>query len=156
MVLAVGMSQSKTPAHRAGDATRPLGPSLVDLLVQELDFTPVLRTAVIDCGVGSASAALDGLEAFLQWVSLTPLRAEVEHFVMLKGDADRVWHAAIINTTLYRKMCVDYLGGFLDHQPSPDNPPRLWILETVGLLRAYFGADLHPIFARWEHGAAET
>ena len=151
-----GMTRFKTLAHVARTSTGPLGPSLAELLAHELDFTPVLRTAITDCGVASPFAAIDGLEAFLQWVSLTPLRTHVEHFVMLKGDADRIWHAAIINTALDRKMCDDYLGGFLDHEPSPAKPPQQWILETVGLLKAYFGPALHPIFAGWERSHADA
>jgi hypothetical protein len=128
---------------------------MVRNMQEEVDFSPVLRTAVIDCGVASPVEALYALEAFLQWLSVVPAADDGDHYVMLKGDPDRVWHAAIMNTALYRHICTRYVGRFVDHSPSLGTPRPAWILETVSLLEEYFGDDLHPVFREWRAEAGE-
>jgi hypothetical protein len=131
-----------------------VGRGMMRRMLEEVDFSSVLRTAVNDCGVPSPAHALDSLDAFLQWFSTIPLAGD-RPYVMLKGNPDRVWHACIINTALYRELCERYLGRFVDHHPSVASPSDEWVLETVALLEEEFGADLHPAFRQWRaHGLA--
>lgn len=138
------------PARHAISA----GPELVKRIQSEVDFIPVVRTAVTDLGIASPQAALAALDGFVQWVSLVPISDRVTRYVMLRGDVDRIWHAAIIETAFYRDLCDRYVGRFVDHHGSSDCPRVSWVLETVDLIESMFGADMHPEFARWRQLAA--
>ncbi|HVY76234.1 MAG TPA: hypothetical protein VG890_15500 [Puia sp.] len=125
------------------------GQALIDRVLDNIDFMPVVQTAVIDGQVASPQLAFSALEAFLQWFSLLPRIEESDNYVMLKGDVDQLWHAAIVNTVIYRKLCEDYIGKFVDHQPSLETPKYSWILGTVSRLEKAFGSQMHPIFREW-------
>lgn len=147
----MGTASSGRPSRlRSG---RPFGPDLVERLEQEVDFLPVVRTAVIDLGVTPPARAMVALDGFLQWFSVVPISDRVSHYVMLRGDVDRVWHAAILNTALYRELCTQHAGRYVDHHPSADCPRVAWVLDTVGLLESVFGAALHPAFSQWREQA---
>jgi hypothetical protein len=125
------------------------GAALVRLLESRVDFIPVVRTAVLDLGVTPAVRALDAVDAFLQWFSLVPISNRIGHYVMLRGDVDRIWHAMILNTALYRQVCRRYMGGFIDHHSNSGCPRAGWVLETVSLLESEFEANLHQAFREW-------
>jgi hypothetical protein len=129
-------------------STTMYGEALVRQLEEDVDFLPVVRTAVVDFGVAT-DRALPAVDAFLQWFSLIPISDRIEHYVMLRGDVDRVWHSMILNTVLYRDICNRYLGRFIDHQSNTGCPRVNWVLETVALLEAEFGSSLHPAFLEW-------
>jgi hypothetical protein len=124
------------------------GRSLYERIRCEVDFVPVLRTAVDDCGFANYREAAISLDAFLQWFSVIPA-VGAEPFVMQKGDVDRILHAAILHTRFYRSLCEHYLGRFVDHDPVQGTPPSEWVKSTVAILRAHFGSDLHPQLASW-------
>jgi hypothetical protein len=125
------------------------GAALVQQLESRIDFMPVVRTAVLDLGVASSDRALHAVDAFLQWFSLVPISGRIGHYVMLRGDVDRIWHAMILNTALYRQVCRRYMGRFVDHHSNMGCPRAGWVLETVGLLESEFHANLHQAFVEW-------
>jgi hypothetical protein len=125
------------------------GKNLVQRLEADIDFLLVVRTAVIDCGVETAEKAMSAVDGFLQWFSVIPISDRIDHYIMMRGDVDRVWHAAILNTALYRQICTRYLGRFVHHESNLGCPRAGWVLETVDLLEKEFGTDLHPEFLAW-------
>jgi hypothetical protein len=132
---------------------RHLGKALYDQMRREVDYSAVIRTAVEDCGVPTAARADSALDAFLEWFSLIPTLSHDTAYVMLKGDIDRVFHAMIMHTALYRTFCERYIGNFVDHVPRTDAPPREWVKETLVLLRDHFGDELSPLFDEWRQYA---
>jgi hypothetical protein len=144
-----------TPSHiQASRKSRLVyGEKLVRLLELNVDFLPVVRTAVIDLGMPTPDRALYALDAFLQWFSVIPMSRRIEHYVMLRGDVDQMWHSMILNTALYRNICTRYIGRFIDHYSNLGCPRASWVLDTVGLLAAEFRTALHPIFLEWRAAA---
>jgi hypothetical protein len=132
-----------------GPSTALYGEALVRQLELDVDFLPVVRTAVLDLGVATPASALNAVDAFLQWFSLVPISDRIGHYVMLRGDVDRVWHAMILNTALYRDVCDRYMGRFIDHHSSMGCPRASWVFETVDFLEAEFRTALHPAFLGW-------
>jgi hypothetical protein len=109
----------------------------------------LLNTAVLDCGLRTLDEARRANVAFLQWfVALSRCRGRQE-LVMLKGPVDRMWHSYILHTKLYRSICDQYLGVFLEHRPQPGFPSDVRIQETVTRLSISFGSDLSPLLAAW-------
>jgi hypothetical protein len=109
----------------------------------------VIETALVDCGVGDRERAEQGLDAFAQWFFTLPTLEPGQRLIMLKGPVDQMWHALILHTKLYRELCEQHLGFFLDHQPQPDYPPRAWVADTLRILTRRFGDALHPLFDDW-------
>lgn len=114
----------------------------------------VLRTAIEDFGVPVADADML-FDGFLQWIAALTTRGPDEKYVMLKSDIDRIFHAFILNTRLYREFCDEHLGRFVDHHPVTGDGVRPDVETTVRLLRAAYGDDLNPFLALWERDLAE-
>jgi hypothetical protein len=114
----------------------------------------IVRTAQLDCGVSSAREAERALGAFLQWFVLVPTIGNGEHYVMLRGPVDALWHAAILNTAFYRDLCDRVAGGFVDHHPRDDHPPHTWVIETVARLIGAYGPGLSPLLTAWSPSTA--
>jgi hypothetical protein len=130
-------------------ALEPVGGRLVAALAADLPRERLIRTSLVDCGIGSAGEAQRAFDAFCQWFAAVPLIPEGSHHVMLKGSVDRMWHAVILNTNMYRTLCETYLGFFLDHHPRDDYPPQPWIQETVYTLVLAHGSGLSPLLSAW-------
>ncbi|MDC8982555.1 hypothetical protein PR370_15805 [Mycobacterium marinum] len=112
----------------------------------------VLRTAVEELGVQQADADLL-FDGFLQWLAALPSHRASDtdnHYVMLKSDIDRIFHAFILNTSLYRDFCDKHLGHFVDHHPVIGDGDRADVESTVRVLRACYGEDLNPFLVIWE------
>ncbi|MBI4993958.1 hypothetical protein HZC33_03355 [Candidatus Wolfebacteria bacterium] len=114
------------------------------------DFTPVLKTAVKECGINSIEDANDLLDAFLQWIAAMPAKKENTTYVMLKSDVDRIFHAFVLNTGLYRDFCETFFGHFIDHTPLEGQISKKWVDYTVNLLSELYGNQLHPALKIWE------
>jgi hypothetical protein len=134
----------------AAAGVQPLqGVDLYRQMRRELDVLPIVRTAVEDCGIPSPQEAMVALDAFLQWVAVIPLAGD-QPYVMLKGVVDQAWHAFILNTRRYRQFCELYFGAFLDHKPSPGDPPARLVASTLQILKTHLGDELHPWLLQWE------
>ena len=69
-------------------------------MAAEVDFAGVLCTAVSDCRVATPARAFSALEGFLQWFATLAVIDKEDSLVMLRGDVDRIWHAALIHTAM--------------------------------------------------------
>ncbi|HEU5187028.1 MAG TPA: hypothetical protein VFT87_00845 [Candidatus Saccharimonadales bacterium] len=119
--------------------------------LDELDFTPVLRTLVQDSGFDQTTAQ-DLTIAFKQWFSVIPQVAARQVYVMLKTPVDDVFHACVLNTAFYRELCSTIIGEFVDHTPiDPETIQELdsAVIYTVKLLEVTFGDMLHPALKDW-------
>lgn len=84
--------------------------------MKKMDFTPIIDTAVKECGVKTKERADELLDAFLQWFSLVSMATPEQPLQMLRS-VDRIWHAMVLNTAFYREFCDTFAGGFVDHNP---------------------------------------
>jgi hypothetical protein len=90
--------------------------SLLYERMKQKDFDVVLETAVKECGVPSRERAMELLDAFLQWFALTALPFDTP--LQMFKELDKIWHAMILNTAFYRNFCTEFIGRFVDHDPS--------------------------------------
>lgn len=139
-----------SPASIGGAQTTP---RVADYLAVETalraEWDRVLETAILDCGVKNIREANAGLEAFIQWFLAISACQPNQRLVMLKGPVDKMWHALILNTELYRGMCSHRFGFFLDHKPQPGYPPAGSIRQTVAILVQEYGRDLSNLLVAW-------
>jgi hypothetical protein len=126
------------------------GVALYECIKSEFNFAPVLRTAIEECGIDSIDDAADSLDAFIQWIAALPAREEGSIYVMLKSDVDRIFHAFVLNTRLYREFCETYLGHFVDHTPFEGPISKRWVDYTINLLDGLYGTRLHPALSYWK------
>jgi hypothetical protein len=134
---------------RVEPGPKNFGNWLVRQIEAEVDFLPIVRTALLDLNVATPDRAMQAVDAFLQWFSMIPVSHRIEHYVMLRGDVDRLWHSMILHTGLYRDFCDRYIGRFVDHHSNLGCPRANWVLETVALIEGEFSAALHPFFLEW-------
>jgi len=71
-------------------ALQPVGGRLIAGFMPDLPRERLIKTALVDCGIGSAAEAERALCAFCQWFVAVPLIPEGSHHVMLKGSVDRM------------------------------------------------------------------
>jgi hypothetical protein len=129
--------------------------NLYTRMKSENDFTPILVTAIREVGVPPEKSEAF-LDAFLQWFALIPQLKSGESLQMLKS-VDRIWHAFILNTKLYRGFCQKYIGFYVDHDPLDSEDESLPRAEyarlTLSLLEDAFGAEVNPYLRLLEEGA---
>jgi hypothetical protein len=130
----------------AGDISMP---ARYHAVLSALPRDRLTRTSLVDCGMSSTAEAERALDAFAQWFTAIPEVPLGRHHVMLKGSVDKIWHALILHTKLYREFCELHLGYVLEHYPRDDYPPQQWISETVETLVDCFGVELSPLLASW-------
>ena len=129
-------------------STAPRGRALHAAMLTAFDYTPVLDTAVQHCGLSRAEAAslFNGL---LQWLSAIPFARPGQPIQQVES-IDKLWHAFVLNTKLYRRFCDRFFGRFIDHDPLDRNFAELskkqYARFTLATLTEEFGADLHPAF----------
>ena len=124
------------------------GRTLYTAMRTAFDYTPVLDTAVQHYALDRTSAAshFDGL---LQWLSAIPFARPGQPIQQVEA-IDRLWHAFVLNTKLYRRFCDRFFGRFIDHDPLDRNFAELskkqYARFTLATLEQEFGAELHPAF----------
>jgi hypothetical protein len=118
-------------------------------MLKDAPREPVIRTATEDFGVPSDEANLI-FDAFLQWMAALPARPHGQPYVMLKSDVDRIFHAFILNTAVYRGFCEKHLGIFIDHHPITGDGARADVASTVDTLKKAYGDQLNPYLRLWE------
>lgn len=132
------------------------GKALYLRMREEFDFSPVLDTAVREVGVPTREKAKEILDAFLQWFSLIPMVNADKALQMLRG-VDKIWHAFILNTRLYREFCRRYVGFYVDHDPMDVNdsslPKEQYAAFTLKLLKEEFGDEVQPSLELLAEGA---
>ncbi|HXH26870.1 MAG TPA: hypothetical protein VNG90_03165 [Candidatus Acidoferrum sp.] len=115
------------------------------------DFSPVTRTLLRDVGF-SSEKAVSMQDAFSQWFSLTGSVESGEILVMLKGDIDEVYHAAVLNTAWYGPFCQQFAGAFVHHTPIDEQTMEeldAGLRYTIDRLDAVYGHTLHPALREW-------
>ncbi len=126
----------------------PRGRALHAAMLTAFDFTPVLDTAVQHYGLARADAAslFDGL---LQWLSAIPFARPGQPIQMVES-IDKLWHAFVLNTKLYRRFCDRFFGRYIDHDPLDRHFAELskkqYARFTLATLSEEFGESLHPAF----------
>jgi len=124
------------------------GKTLYAAMKQGFDYRPILDTAVRESGMTHEEAAscFDGL---LQWLSVIPFARKAQPVQMI-GSIDRVWHAFVLHTKLYRTFCDRWFGRYIDHDPldrlDEETSKRQYARFTLATLRREFGEDVHPAF----------
>jgi hypothetical protein len=79
------------------------------------------RYTDVEDGAKRARLELD-LKRYLALPLLFPNR---EHDLVPRLAVDLLWHAFILNTTLYRAFCDRVYGRYLDHVPAANRAKRL-------------------------------
>ncbi|MSR46680.1 MAG: hypothetical protein EXS13_06405 [Planctomycetes bacterium] len=124
------------------------GRSLHAAMLTAFDYTPVLDTAVQHDGLRRDEAA-DRFNGLLQWLSAIPFARPGQPIQMVE-DIDRLWHAFVLNTKLYRAFGDRFFGRYIDHDPLDRNCAELskkqYARFTLATLTEELGADLHPAF----------
>ena len=124
------------------------GRALYAAMLSAFDYSPVLDTAVQHYGLSHAEAA-DRFAGLLQWLSAIPFARPGQPIQMVES-IDRLWHAFVLNTKLYRAFCDRFFGRYIDHDPLDRNFAELskkqYARFTLATLEAEFGAALHPAF----------
>ncbi len=120
--------------------------------MKEVDFSPVIQTALRESGITTVTEAHDFLDAFLQWFSLIPEALDSQPLQMLES-VDRIWHAMILNTAFYRKFCEEFVGEYVDHNPmdvtqNTRATKRAYADYTLALLKRTYGDQVHPALLR--------
>ncbi len=124
------------------------GRPLRDQMRTAFDYSPVIETAVQHYGQGRAAAA-DLFDGLLQWLSVIPFARPGQPIQQVEA-IDRLWHAFVLNTKLYRRFCDRFFGRYIDHDPLDRQFEELskkqYARFTLATLDAEFGAELHPAF----------
>ena len=124
------------------------GRKLYERMKSEFDYGAVVDSAVTRSAMSrdEAASCLDGL---LQWFSVLPF-ARREQPVQMVESIDRLWHAFILHTKLYRSFCDRYFGRYIDHDPldrlGEESSKKACARFTVAMLRESFGDAVHPAF----------
>ncbi len=112
------------------------------------DYHPVLATAVEHYGLTPAAAA-DLFDGLLQWLAAIPFARPGQPIQMVES-IDRLWHAFVLNTKLYRAFCDRFFGRYIDHDPLDRDFEELskkqYARFTLTTLQQEFGAAVHPAF----------
>lgn len=123
------------------------GLELYKQMREDFDFTTVIETAVRELDVPTYEKAEELMDAFLQWFSLIPMLGENDALQMLRS-VDKLWHAFILNTKLYREFCHEYVGSYIDHDPTEvtntELPKEKYAAFTLKLLKEQFGNRVQP------------
>jgi hypothetical protein len=145
------MDAEEQDSRFAGRSTSEHGRALLPALTAELAASHgrIVNTAIVDCGVKTNDEADRALAAFLQWFLVVPACQNGQNLVMLKGPVDRLWHAMLLHTRLYRRTCDRYLGYFLEHEPRDGLPAEQDIQQTVEILVMEYGGLLSPLLSAW-------
>ena len=139
---------SSFASSETGVTPRRRGRALFDSMRTAFEFGPVVETAVQHYGLERATAQnlFDGL---LQWLSAIPFARPGQPIQMVES-VDRLWHAFVLNTKLYRAFCDRFFGRYIDHDPLDRNlaelSKRQYARFTFTTLEAEFGDELHPAF----------
>ena len=83
----------------------------------EFDFSPIVRYLQReDKNHWTEEKAISELENFKQFFALR----SVANFpiIPLKEDIDEVWHACILHTKFYIRLCKSLYGKYVHHSPS--------------------------------------
>ncbi len=130
------------------EAVPTTGRALHASMLTAFDYSPVLDTAVQHYGLSRAEASslFDGL---LQWLSAIPFARPGQPIQMVEA-IDRLWHAFVLNTKLYRAFCDRFFGRFIDHDPLDryfaELSKKQYARFTLATLTEEFGDALHPAF----------
>lgn len=136
------------PSSAVASSESLRGRALRDQMRLAFDYSPVIETAVQHYGLDRA-AATACFEGLLQWLSAIPFARPGQPIQQVE-TIDRLWHAFVLNTRLYRRFCDRFFGRYIDHDPLDrdvaEMSKRQYARFTRVTLEAEFGAELHPAF----------
>lgn len=88
-----------------------------------------------------------------QWLAVALTLPEGTKLLMFRGQMERFFRLITLDTLLYEMICLKNSGGSAVYHPILETDiasSYTTAEETIGLLRAAFGNDLHPEIIRWE------
>lgn len=125
-----------------------VGRALLEAMSGSIDREPVIATASAYYGLERAEAS-SLFDALLQWLSIIPFARPGEPIQMVES-VDKLWHAFVLNTKLYRRFCERHFGRYIDHDPLVREllveSKRQYARFTLSTLEREFGAGVHPAF----------
>lgn len=132
--------------------TTSVGKPLYNRMKAEFDFGQILWTMARYNQNMSKEEAERLLDAFLQWVSIVPLKEDGAYVTMFQTPVEEAFHCFVLNTRLYKKFCEEFLGFFFHHDPLVQEPGEAIVRAaqfTVEKLEEHFGKDLNPELKKW-------
>jgi hypothetical protein len=134
-------------------ATTPrAGRSLYEEMIKDFDYSQINWTIRRYNNSISETDANQMIDAFLQWISLTPFNTREIYMVMFKTPVEEAFHNFVLNTRIYQVFCQKFLGYFFHHDPMvQETGPEVERIAkyTVEMLEKTFGADLNPLLKEW-------
>lgn len=128
------------------------GNSLYLRMKSEFDYSQILWTMKRYNEDMSAQEADGLLDAFLQWIALTPWNTEEKFVTMFQTPVEEAFHCFVLNTRLYSDFCHKFLGFFFHHDPlveeSGDEIAAM-AKYTVELLESEYGGSLNENLKLW-------
>jgi len=92
------------------------------------------------------------IDAFLQWIALTPRNTMELYMVMFKTPVEEAFHNFVLNTRIYGQFCEKFLGYFFHHDPMvQETGPEVEKIArfTVEQLEKTYGGELNPLLKDW-------
>lgn len=99
--------------------------------------------------------AADNLDAVFQWLACQAVREQTAGpYVMMRGPVNDMYHALILNTSHYERLCDTYFGSPLHYTPVNATQAQAikragGISYTIDCLREAFGHELSPALQLW-------
>ncbi|WP_421787909.1 hypothetical protein [Hyphobacterium sp.] len=136
----------------AQDTVLKFGKPLYDEMQIGFDYSQITWTMQRYNPEMSKERADELLDAFLQWISLSPMNTKDRWITMFKTDVEEAFHCFVLNTRLYKEFCARYLNFFFHHDPLiEESGPEIEEAArfTVESLEDTFGPSLNPELRRW-------
>jgi len=90
------------------------------------------------------------VEEYRKWLVLCSITPDLR-LGMCSTDVDEIWHAHILFTREYMKLCNAIAGRYIHHQPTSDEEKasgdNSTSLLTKKVLKCVFG-NVHPVWSR--------
>jgi hypothetical protein len=133
-------------------STSKAGRVLYEEMVKDFDYSQINWTIRRYNNSISEADANQMIDAFLQWISLTPRNTREIYMVMFKTPVEEAFHNFVLNTRIYQVFCEKFLGYFFHHDPMvQETGPEVERIAkyTVEMLETNFGSDLNPLLKDW-------
>jgi len=147
------MTEATKISSTSQSSQKLVGKPLFEKMLADFDYGPVRWTIRRYEPETTEAQADEMIEAFLQWISLTPLNTKECYMVMFKTPVEEAFHNFVLNTRIYGVFCEQFLGYFFHHEPlmEENNGPQMEKIAkyTVEMLEEHFGDSLNPLLKDW-------
>lgn len=128
------------------------GKTLYNEMINDFDYSTINWTIRRYNDSISEEDANQMIDAFLQWISLTPINNRELYMVMFKTPVEETFHNFVLNTRIYQVFCDKFLGYFFHHDPMiQETGPEVERVAkyTVEMLEKTFESELNPLLKDW-------